>query len=67
MTGIHDPGKIRTRNPSRRAAADLRFTLSGHWDWFFLVRTGKCKADMFLIGDYGVFKDLHIQINLQYG
>ena len=31
-TDIHDPGGIRTRNPSRRAAADLRLKPRGHWD-----------------------------------
>ena len=31
---IHVPGGIRTRNPSKRAAADQRFTSRGHWDPF---------------------------------
>jgi hypothetical protein len=31
-TDIHAPGGIRTRNPSQRAAADLRLRPSGHWD-----------------------------------
>jgi hypothetical protein len=26
------PSSIRTRNPSRRAAADPRFRRRGHWD-----------------------------------
>jgi len=29
---IHAPGGIRTRNPSKRAAADPRLRLRGHWD-----------------------------------
>ena len=32
QTNIHAPGGIRTRNPSRRAAADPRFRPLGHWD-----------------------------------
>jgi hypothetical protein len=31
-TDIHDPGGIRTHNPSKRAAADPRFRPRGHWD-----------------------------------
>jgi len=31
-TDIHAPGGIRTHNPSRRAAADLRLRPSGQWD-----------------------------------
>ena len=31
-TGIHAPGGIRTRNPSQRAAADIRLRQLGHWD-----------------------------------
>jgi len=27
------PDGIRTRNPSKRAAADPRLRLRGHWDW----------------------------------
>jgi hypothetical protein len=27
------PGGIRTRNPGKRAAVDLRLRLRGHWDW----------------------------------
>jgi hypothetical protein len=30
-TDIHAPGSIRTRNPSKRAAADPRLRLRGHW------------------------------------
>ena len=29
---IHAPGGIRTHNPSRRAAVDLRLRPRGHWD-----------------------------------
>jgi hypothetical protein len=32
QTNIHVPGGIRTRNPSRRAAADPRLRPLGHWD-----------------------------------
>jgi hypothetical protein len=32
QTNIHAPGGIRTRNPSRRAAADPRLRQLGHWD-----------------------------------
>jgi len=33
QTGIHAPGGIRTRSPSKRAAAaDRRLTRRGHWD-----------------------------------
>jgi hypothetical protein len=32
QTNIHAPGGIRTRNPSKRAAADPRFRPLGHWD-----------------------------------
>ena len=32
-TGIHAAGGIRTHNPSKRAAADLRLRPRGHWDW----------------------------------
>ena len=31
-TNIHAPGGIRTRNPSKRSAADTRLTPFGHWD-----------------------------------
>jgi len=33
QTDIHAPGKIRTHNPSRRAAADRRLRPRSHWDW----------------------------------
>ena len=33
QTNIHVPGWNRTHNLSRRAAADLRLRLRGHWDW----------------------------------
>jgi hypothetical protein len=32
QTNIHAPSGIRTRDPSNRAAADLRLTPRGHWD-----------------------------------
>jgi hypothetical protein len=31
-TDLHDPGGIRTRDPSKRAPADPRLRLHGHWD-----------------------------------
>ena len=31
-TNIHAPGRIRTRNPSKQAAADPRLRPRGHWD-----------------------------------
>jgi hypothetical protein len=34
-TNIHDPGRIRTHNPSRREATDLRCRPRGHWDQRF--------------------------------
>jgi hypothetical protein len=39
QTEIHAPGGIRTRNPSKRAAADLRLRLRGHWDrqWDYVL------------------------------
>jgi hypothetical protein len=36
-TDIHAPGGIRTHNLSRRAAAELRFSSRGHWDWHIHV------------------------------
>jgi len=32
QTDIHAPGRIRSHNPSRRAAVDLRLRPHGHWD-----------------------------------
>ena len=32
QTDVHAPGWIRTRNPIKRAAADLRLRPRGHWD-----------------------------------
>jgi hypothetical protein len=40
QTNIHAPGRIRTRNPRRRAAADPRLRPLGHWDrhvWFITM------------------------------
>jgi hypothetical protein len=31
-TNIHAPGGIRTHDPSKRSAADLRLRPRGHWD-----------------------------------
>jgi hypothetical protein len=33
---IRATGGIRTRHPSKTAAADPRLSLRGHWDWFVL-------------------------------
>ena len=38
-TNIHAPGEIRTYNPSRRTAADLRLRRRGHWDRLFQCYT----------------------------
>jgi len=34
---FHALGEIRTRNPSKRAAADLRLRRHGHWDHLLLI------------------------------
>jgi hypothetical protein len=31
-TNIHAPGEIRTHDPSKRSATDLRLRPRGHWD-----------------------------------
>jgi hypothetical protein len=36
-TDIHDPGGIRTHNPSKRAAVDPRLRPRGHWDRLYLT------------------------------
>ena len=36
-TDIHDPGGIRTHNPSKRAAADLHLRRRSHWDRYFYL------------------------------
>jgi hypothetical protein len=36
-TDIHASGGIRTRNPSKRAAADPRLRPRGHWDRLILI------------------------------
>ena len=41
-TDTHAPGGIRTRIPSKRAAADQRFTPHGHWNRH-AMRIGKWK------------------------
>jgi hypothetical protein len=38
-TDIHGPGGIRTRNRSKRAAADPRLRPRGHWDLFSSIYT----------------------------
>ena len=35
QTNIHAPGRIRTHDLSRRAAADLRLRPRGHWDRYY--------------------------------
>ena len=39
QTNIHAPGGIRTRNPSKRAAAERRLRPCGHWDRRKIYRT----------------------------
>jgi hypothetical protein len=36
---IHAPSGIRTHDPSRRAAAELRHRLRGYWDWHLAILT----------------------------
>jgi hypothetical protein len=36
-TNINAPGGIRTHNPSKRSAADLRFRPRDHWDRLFFI------------------------------
>jgi hypothetical protein len=43
QTNIHPPGGIRTHDPSRRAAVDLRLRTRGYWDRQFMAsRLQKC-------------------------
>ena len=37
QTNIHVPGGIRTHNPSKRVAADLRLRPRGHWDRLYFT------------------------------
>jgi hypothetical protein len=37
QTNIHDSSGIRTRDPSKQVAADLRLRPRGHWDQHFPV------------------------------
>ena len=41
-TDIHASGGIRTRNPSKQAAADPRLRLRGHWVWQILYIGSLC-------------------------
>ena len=48
QTDVHGPDGIRTRNPSKRAAADLRLGSRGHWDcccreWQYYVQSEQSK------------------------
>jgi hypothetical protein len=36
-TEFHDPGGIRTRNPSKRAATDPHLKPSAHWGWHIKI------------------------------
>ena len=44
QANIHAPGGIRTHNPSRRAAVDLRLRPRGHWDRLVFIweQTATC-------------------------
>ena len=46
---IHAPGRVRTHNPSKRAAVDPRLRQCGHWDrlWFYNT-TSKLYSYFFL-------------------
>jgi hypothetical protein len=49
QTYIHDPGWIRTHNPSRRAAAVLRPRPRGHWDRYRQVTNSPfCAHSVFM-------------------
>ena len=37
QTNIHAPARIRTHDPSRRAAKDLRLRPHGHWDRLYTI------------------------------
>jgi len=43
-TNIHAPGGVRTHNPSKRMAEDLRLRPRGHWDRPLNTVKGKGKA-----------------------
>jgi hypothetical protein len=40
-TDIHAPGGIRTHNPNKQAAADLRLRPHCYWDQYFLALRSK--------------------------
>ena len=42
---IHTPGGIRTRNPSKRAAAELCLRTRGHWDQSLNVALNRIKSN----------------------
>jgi len=37
QTEIHDPGRIRTHNPNKRAVDEPRLRPRGHWDWWIIT------------------------------
>jgi hypothetical protein len=41
-TNIHALGGVRTHDPSKRSAADLRFRRRGHWHWRSVLLTTSC-------------------------
>jgi hypothetical protein len=43
-TDIHASCWIRTRNPSKRAAAHPRLTPHCHWDWLYVLHTFECQT-----------------------
>jgi hypothetical protein len=56
-TDTHAPGGIRTRNRSKRAAADPRLRPRGHWDrqnWTYSIQTlTVCNFSAKVLGNYG--------------
>jgi hypothetical protein len=44
-TNIHAAGGIRTHDPSKRSAADLRLRPRGHWDWPNKLYTDKFQTN----------------------
>jgi hypothetical protein len=46
LTDICAFGGIQTRNPSKRAAADMPFRPRNHWDWRNIKLPGKINTQM---------------------
>jgi hypothetical protein len=49
-TDIHDSGRIRTHNPSKRTAADPRLRPRGHWDRPKFLNTVRIRS--WVVGQY---------------